>query len=149
MKALGLLTVVAVLIAWLVWNAWNVFRIGTGVRDGAWRRPMWWTRLCSVALFVGVATWIRGVFATGLDTRKTCLFVHHERYDEAYQRSHAAEFSKIFPLHNKCNPHADLVPAWVNPTIVICAVVASAAAAVLLWFATTYVISLFRKEDQS
>lgn len=142
MKALGLLTVVAVLGAWLVWNAWNVFRLVTGVRDSSWRGPMWWTRLCSVALFVGVAAGIRGLFATGLDTRKTCLFVHHERYDEAYRHSHAAVFSKIFPLHNMCNAHADLVPAWVNPTIAVCGVVALAAAAAPLWFVTTHVIRL-------
>lgn len=149
MKAVALLTVTVGLAAWLVWNAWNVFRIVTGVRDGAWRRAMWWTRLCSVSLFVGVAVWIRGVFAAGLDTRKTCLFVHHERYDEAYRDSHAAEFRRIFPLHNKCNAHADLVPAWVNPTVVVCAIVSLAAVAVLLWFATTYLISLSRKEDRS
>ncbi|MFF4806118.1 hypothetical protein ACFY1U_48420 [Streptomyces sp. NPDC001351] len=151
MKALGLLTVIAVLGAWLVWNAWNVFRLVTGVRDGSWRRPMWWTSLCSVALFVGVAAWVRGLFATGLDIRKTCLFVHHERYDEAYRRTHAAEFDKIFPLHNMCNAHADLVLAWVNPTTGVCGVFALVAAAVLLWFVTAHAIRLSqpaRKEHQ-
>ena len=136
MKALGLLTVVAVLGAWLAWNAWNVFRLVTGVRDGSWRRPLWWARLGSVALFAGVAAWIRGLFATGLDARTTCLFVHHERYDEAYRHSHAAEFGKIFPLHNMCNAHADLVPTWVNPTITACAVITLAAGAALLWSGT-------------
>ncbi|GAA2522218.1 hypothetical protein [Streptomyces longisporus] len=152
MKALGLLTVIAVLGAWLVWNAWNVFRLVTGVRDGSWRRAMWWTRLFSVALFAGAAAWIRGLFATGLDTRKTCLFVHHERYDEAYRRTHDAEFDKIFPLHNMCNAHADLVPAWVNPTIAVCGIVALAAAAVLLCLVIAHASRLSppaRKEHQS
>jgi hypothetical protein len=152
MKALGLLTVVAVLGAWLVWNTWNVFRLVTGVRDGSWRHPMWWTRLCSVALFAGAAAWIRGLFAGGLDARTTCLFVHRERYDEAYRQSHTSDFDRIFPLHNMCNAHADLVPAWVNPTIVVCGVVALAAAAVVLRFGTAHALRLSPpagKEHQS
>ncbi|MCX3060395.1 hypothetical protein [Streptomyces beihaiensis] len=149
MKALALLTVVVVLVVWLVWNAWNVFRVVVGARDGSWRRPMWWTRLCSIALFVGAAAWTRGVFAAGLDTRKTCLYTHHVPYDTAYRDAHADEFRRLFPLHNKCDAHFDLVPGWVNPTVVAGAVVALAAAAVLLWFATTYVIRLSRKENQS
>jgi len=94
-------------------------------------------------------TVVQSLFATGLDTRKTCLFVHHERYDEAYRRTHAAEFDKIFPLYNMCNAHADLVPAWVNPTIAVCVVVALAAAAVLLWFVTTHVIKDFTRANAS
>lgn len=42
---------------------------------------------CSVALFVGVAAWIRGLLAAGPDARTTCLFVRHERQDEAYRRN--------------------------------------------------------------
>nr|WSZ96936.1 hypothetical protein OH820_15810 [Streptomyces sp. NBC_00857] len=150
MKEAGALTVALLLVVWLVWNLWNLFRIAIDLRNGSWWRPMWWTRLCSVSLFAGLASWIRGgVFGGGLDVRETCQFVHHERYDEAYWDSHAEEFQKIFPLHNKCNAHFDMVPAWVNPAIATCAIVSLAAIAVLLWFGTTHLTSLSRKENQS
>ncbi|RNG35350.1 hypothetical protein [Streptomyces botrytidirepellens] len=149
MKQVAFFAVAAALIVWLIWNLWNLFRILTGLRNGSWQRPMWWTRLCSVSLFAGLASWIWGTFRTGLDVRDTCQFVHHERYDETYWDAHAKEFQKIFPLHNKCNAHYDLVPAWVNPAIVVCAVVSLAAIAVLLRFGTAYITNLPRRENQS
>ncbi|MET9290961.1 hypothetical protein [Streptomyces sp. NPDC003077] len=149
MKEAAAITVVVILIAWLVWNLWNLVRMAADLRDGSWRRPMWWTRLCSVALFAGLASWTWGAFRGGLDVRKTCLFVHHERYDQAYWNSHFEEFQKLFPLHIKCNADFDLVPAWVNPTVVGCAVIAAIAIAVLLWFGMTHLTSAYRKEKQS
>ncbi|MEV5985454.1 hypothetical protein AB0L85_10570 [Streptomyces sp. NPDC052051] len=137
MKQAGALMATVVLAAWLVWNLWNLFRIAGGLRNGSWRRPMWWTRVCSVSLFAGLAAWLWGVFSGGLDVRTLCVQGHHERYDAAYWDSHAEEFRRLFPLHNKCNAHYDLVPTWVNPAMVICAVVAVAALAVLVWFGTT------------
>ncbi|WP_260635203.1 hypothetical protein [Streptomyces angustmyceticus] len=149
MKEASVLIVAVILAAWLVWNLWNLFHMAIGLRNGSWRRAMWWTRLCSVALCAGLALWIRGVFGEGLNVRETCLFVHHERYDAAYWDSHAEEFRKVFPLHNKCNAHYDLVPAWINPAIVTCAVISLAAVAVLLWFGTTHLTRLTGKENQS
>ncbi|MFI9051563.1 hypothetical protein [Streptomyces sp. NPDC053427] len=101
---------------------------------------MWWTRLCSVSLFAGLASWIRGLFSGGLDVRKACLFVHHESYDHAYRTSHVEEIGRLFPLHNKCNAGYDMVPAWVNTTVVACAVISLAALAVLLWFGATQLV---------
>jgi hypothetical protein len=124
MKQAAAGTAAAFLLVWLVWNVWNVFSLAVGLRDGSWRRPLWWTRLCSVSLFVGIAAWIRGAFSTGLDVGETCQFAHHERFDGAYWTSHAEEFQKLFPLHSRCNAHFDLVPAWVNPAVVVCAAVA-------------------------
>ncbi|MGW4596899.1 hypothetical protein ACWEOA_16560 [Streptomyces sp. NPDC004457] len=132
MKQLGALFTAVVLIGWSVWNLWNLYRIVTGLRDAPWRRPLWWARVCSVALFTGLVSWIWGVLRGGLDVRETCQFVHHEHYDRAYRDAHAAEFRKFFPLHDKCNAHFDLVPAWVNPSITVCAVIATTAVAVLL-----------------
>jgi hypothetical protein len=103
---------------------------------------MWWTRLCSVSLFAGLASWLRGALSGGLDVGETCQFVHHERFDYAYRESHAEEPQKLFPLHNKCNAHYDLVPSWVNPAIVICTVVALAAVAVLVWFGSARLFGL-------
>jgi hypothetical protein len=149
MKQVGALFAAVVLIGWLVWNLWSLFCIVTGLRDRSWRHPLWWTRVCSVALFAGLVTWILGVFRGGLDVRKTCQFVHHEYYDRAYRDAHAAEFQKFFPLHNKCNAHFDLVPAWVNPSITVCAVIAMAAVAVLLKFGIAHLTRFSRKEHQS
>ncbi|MGW3495334.1 hypothetical protein [Streptomyces sp. NPDC001020] len=138
MKETGALTGVVIFVAWLVWNLLNVFRIVGGLRNGSWRRPMWWTRLCSLSLFAGLASWLRGVFVGGLDVGETCQFVHHEHYDSAYRNAHAEEFHKLFPLHDKCNAHYDMVPAWVNPTIVICTAVGLVAIAALVWFGTAH-----------
>ncbi|WP_157867863.1 hypothetical protein [Streptomyces prasinus] len=149
MKEVGALTVAALLATWLVWNLWNLFRIPVGLRNGTWRRPMWWTRLCSVSLFAGFTSWVWGASRESLDIRETCRLTHHEHYDEAYWESHAEDFQRVFPLHNKCNAHYDLVPAWVNPTIVLCAVVSLVAAAVLLRFGATRLIGLLRKENRS
>ncbi|MEU0964061.1 hypothetical protein ABZ357_00975 [Streptomyces sp. NPDC005917] len=149
MKQVGALVTAVVLIGWLLWSLWNLFRIVTGLRDRSWRRPLWWTRVCSIALFAGLAAWIWGVFRTGLDVRETCLFVHHEHYDRAYRDAHAAELQKFFPLHNKCNAHFDLVPPWVNPSLMVCAVVAMTAVAVLLQFGIAHLTSLPRRENQS
>ncbi|MBP0461165.1 hypothetical protein [Streptomyces montanisoli] len=132
MKAAGALSTTAVLCVWLVWNLVCLYRMARGVRSGAWRRPMWWTRLCSVALFAGLASWIWGVLSEGLDTREECVLRHHQRYDDAYRAAHEQQARGLFPLHDKCNAQYDLVPAWVNPAMVSCAVVAVAAIAVLL-----------------
>lgn len=149
MKEASTLAVAVILAAWLVWNLWNLFPLAVGLRNGSWRRAMWWTRLCSVSLCAGLASWVRGVFGGGLNVRETCLFVHHERYDAKYWDSHAEEFQRIFPLHNKCHAQYDLVPAWVNPAIVTCSLISLAAITVLLWFGTTHLTRLPRKENQS
>lgn len=90
-----------------------------------------------------------GKFRGGLDARKTCQFVHHEYYDRAYRDAHAVEFDRLFPLHNKCNAHFDLVPAWVNPSIMLCAALVLAAVAVPLRFGIACLTSFSRKEYQS
>ncbi|GAA5187943.1 hypothetical protein GCM10023322_37440 [Rugosimonospora acidiphila] len=122
------------LVAWLIWNLWNLFRIATGLRNASWRRPMWWTRVCSISLFAGLASWTWGAFSGGLDVGEACTWNHHQRYDEVYRDAHAEEFQRLFPLHNKCNPDFDLVPAWVNPIVAASAIVLVIAVAVLLWF---------------
>jgi hypothetical protein len=149
MKGSGALVIVVVFVGWAMWNLRNLFRIATGLRDRSWRRPLWWTRVGSVALFTGLTTWTWALFSTGLDESDTCQFVHHEYYDSAYADAHAAESQKLFPLHNRCNAHFDMVPAWVNPSLVVCAVITMVAAAVLLRFGIAHLTSLLRKEIQS
>ncbi|WP_037840738.1 hypothetical protein [Streptomyces sp. NRRL F-5126] len=149
MTAVGILFAAAVLCVWLVWNLVCLYRIARGVRSGAWRRPMWWTRLCSVALFAGLASWVWGVLSEGLDEREECGLRHHQVYDGAYRAAHEQQGRSLFPLHDKCNAHYDLVPAWVNPAIVGCAVVAAAALAVLLWFGAAHLTSMLGREKRS
>jgi hypothetical protein len=149
MKQVGVLAAAVVLVVWFVWNLWNLFRIVTGLRDRSWRRPLWWTRACSVAFFAGLASWIWAVSRTGLDVRETCQFVQHQHYDKSYRAAHAAEFQTFFPLHNKCNAHFDLVPPWVNPFLVVCAVMSLAAIAALSKFGIAHLTSLPGKENQS
>lgn len=149
MKQAGALVAAVILVVWLVWNLWSVFRMVTGLRDRSWRRPLWWARVCSVSLFAGLSVWTWGVFRTGLDVRETCQFVHHVHYDRAYRDAHAAEFQRFFPLHNRCNAHFDLVPAWVNPSLAVCAVISIVAIAVLVKFGITHLTRSPRKESQS
>ncbi|MEF9906182.1 hypothetical protein [Streptomyces sp. P9-A2] len=134
MEAIGVLAVTGFLVAWLLWSLWNLYRIPVGLRDGSWQRPLWWARLWSLALFVGCVAWLRGALSGGLDVGETCAYVHHQTYDSAYLAEPGEEFNALFPLSNKCNAHYDLVPAWVNPTVLNCAAFVLLATAVLLWF---------------
>ncbi|MFD5660586.1 hypothetical protein [Streptomyces hirsutus] len=45
-----------------------------------------------------------------------------------------AQFQRLFPLHDRCNAHCDLVPARVDPAVVNYVVFVLLATAVLLWF---------------
>jgi hypothetical protein len=118
MKTAALLSVVGIFIAWLTWNLWNLLRITTGLRKQEYRRPMWWTRVFSVALFADFSIWTWGVSRGGIDVSETCGIFHGEHYDEAFRQAHSEEFQQLFPLHNKCNRYFDLVAAWINPSIV-------------------------------
>ncbi|MER6151121.1 hypothetical protein [Streptomyces hirsutus] len=133
-ESIGVLAVSGLLLAWLLWSLWNLYRIPAGLRDGSWQRPLWWARLWSLALFVGCVAWLRGALSGGLDVGETCAYVHHQTYDRAYLAARAEESGRLFPLHEKCNGAYDLVPAWVNPTILNCAAFVLLATAVLLWF---------------
>jgi hypothetical protein len=80
-----------------------------------------------VTLFGGAAlswmamgyVWTYGMFSTALYVEKQCVFQHHVRFDAEYYSEHAEEFKRLFPLHEKCNADYDMVPAWVNPAIVV------------------------------
>ncbi|MFE3825472.1 hypothetical protein [Streptomyces sp. NPDC059092] len=91
-----------------------------------------------------VMVWGFGVFAGGLDVRETCELTHHTTYDQAWRDRTGADGTSYFPLANACNEHISLVPAWVNPTIVVLAVFAFGALALAL-FRIAYAI-FHRKE---
>ncbi|MFI5961431.1 hypothetical protein ACIA8J_04620 [Streptomyces asoensis] len=74
------------------------------------------------ALFV---VWLWGVWSGGLDVAETCTLLRGQKYDADYRAEHWREPSQIFPLHNRCNASYDLVPAWINPALVLLALLAS------------------------
>ena len=121
MNAVSALAAVALpplLLAVLVMSVWKTAR---GLSARRWERPGWWVFPAVVLVGAGCAVWFAGVFSGGLDAREACA----ERgapYDEGYRSEHWSEPSRLFPLHNRCNTDYDLVPAFVNPTLVVVAV---------------------------
>ncbi|MFG2756783.1 hypothetical protein [Streptomyces wuyuanensis] len=87
-------------------------------RCGEWREPLRWLLLSLVPWFGLVFTWFLGAFSGGLDVQETCELLEGQTYDSAYRDDNWQEPSRLFPLHNKCNASYDLVPSWINPTIV-------------------------------
>ncbi|MFD7102746.1 hypothetical protein [Streptomyces celluloflavus] len=78
-----------------------------------------------VSLLALLISYCVGVFSGALSVQKSCR-VQQEHYDAAYRSQHAEEMDRWFPLHNKCNSDFDLVPAWLNPALVIFAVLLAA-----------------------
>ncbi|MEU9432273.1 hypothetical protein [Streptomyces sp. NPDC048252] len=106
------------------------------VNTRAWfvrRTPVFWLTL-SVLSCVGLfLTWFWGAWSGGLDVAETCALREGQNYDDAYRKEHWREPSQLFPLHNKCNASYDLVPAWVNPMLVLLALLAVAGLIAAVW----------------
>ncbi len=100
-----------------------------------WARLAWGAALVASPFLLAIAFFV-GIFAGGHEIDETCASAG-QPIDEQYRAEHWREPGRLFPLHNKCNADYDLVPAWVNPTIVIVTslIVVSAGAAV--WSAAT------------
>ncbi|MCX5370292.1 hypothetical protein [Streptomyces sp. NBC_00103] len=97
------------------------------------RTPVFWLTL-SVLSCVGLfLTWFWGAWSGGLDVAETCALLKGQKYDDAYRAEHWREPSRVFPLHNKCNASYDLVPAWVNPMLVLLAFLAVAGLIAAVW----------------
>ncbi|MFI7316884.1 hypothetical protein [Streptomyces venezuelae] len=92
---------------------------------GNWRRSPLWFAINAVALLLGAGvTYLIGALAGGLDTGEECQNAG-QAYDSAYRSAHFREFQRWYPLHEKCNAGYDLVPAWVNPTLIVLPVLAA------------------------
>ncbi|MFG2111125.1 hypothetical protein ACGFRB_00545 [Streptomyces sp. NPDC048718] len=100
--------------ALLVVSLWKTAR---GVRTRGWARPGWWVFPATLLVVLGCGAWFSGITAGGLDIRETCA-EHGAVYDDAYRAEHWREPGRWFPLHNRCNADADMVPSFVNPTLV-------------------------------
>ncbi|WJK38138.1 hypothetical protein O7608_16595 [Solwaraspora sp. WMMA2056] len=102
--------------------AFSVWRLIRGLRAGTWKRPAWFGHAAWASFFLTVLVWLRGFVSGGLNGEDTCRFVHHQPFDAAYWEAHRDDRFRVFPLSNKCNADYDLVPVWVNPTIVVLSV---------------------------
>jgi hypothetical protein len=83
--------------------------------------PRTWFRRGLVALLAAVAVWgygIAGSFGIN-ELDETCQQVHGQPYDGDYRHREWSGPPSLYPLHNMCNEHYDLVPGWINPTVAV------------------------------
>lgn len=80
--------------------------------------PLAWTGLTFASILLLGATFIIGAAASGLDIGEKCAEAG-QLLDRAYRKQHREESRQVFPLRSVCNADFDLVPAWVNPGLVL------------------------------
>ncbi|OSC66345.1 hypothetical protein B5181_17320 [Streptomyces sp. 4F] len=95
--------------------------------SGTWRRSPAWFAWSALLLLLGAGvTYLVGSLAgASLDPEEACHRAG-ETYDRAYRRANFDEYTRWFPLRDKCHAGYDLVPAWVNPVFVALLVLALA-----------------------
>ncbi|MFE7748384.1 hypothetical protein [Streptomyces sp. NPDC057428] len=113
-SALAAIALPPLVLAVFVLSVWKTAR---GLSARRWERPVWWAFPAVVLTGLGCVVRFVGVFSSGLDVREACAS-RGAPYDEAYRSESWREPSQWFPLHNRCNAEFDLVPAWVNPSLV-------------------------------
>ncbi|WP_344219995.1 hypothetical protein [Kribbella sancticallisti] len=98
-----------------------------GLLLGRRRHNPVWFAATALLLTLGTAiTYLAGSLAgANLDPEESC-HAAGEPYDRAYRRANFDEYTQWFPLHDRCHAGYDLVPAWVNPTLVALPVLAIA-----------------------
>jgi hypothetical protein len=103
--------------------------------SGRWKTPGWFTATAGLCVAATAVTWVLGAFAgSSMDPEESC-HAAGATYDHAYRSAHWQEPSRWFPLHNRCNAHYDLVPAWVNPALVLLPLLATTCLGVAFWLA--------------
>jgi len=108
---------------------------GRPLFTGRWRSPGWFLGTAGGCVVAAVVTWFIGAFSgSSLDPEESC-HAAGVTYDEVYRSAHWREPSQWFPLHNKCNAAYDLVPAWVNPALVLLLLLAIACLGMAVWLA--------------
>lgn len=124
---------------------WSWFRIGQRMWQRRWRRPGWharvlWTSLYTAVCLIGWALSQQDFMPD--DVEQSCGYAG-QTFDESYHDSH---LGPLPPLLNSspCNRNYDLVAPWINPTIVICLLLAIAALAALIWSAVRRISHLRR-----
>ncbi|GAA2919509.1 hypothetical protein ACFPN0_02595 [Kitasatospora cinereorecta] len=88
--------------------------------SGTWRRsPAWFTWSAVLLLLgAGVTYLVGSVAGASLDPEEACHRAG-QTYDREYRRANFQEYTQWFPLHDKCHAGYDLVPAWVNPILIV------------------------------
>ena len=109
---------------------------GRSLFSGRWRTPGWFIGTAALCVTAAAVTWFVGAFAgASLDPVEAC-HAAGTTYDAAYHSVHFRESSRWFPLHDKCNANYDLVPAWVNPTLVLLLLLTTTCLGAAIWLAT-------------
>jgi hypothetical protein len=97
---------------------WFWFR---ALLNDRWHTAGWFAGTAVLLLVVTGVIYLFGAWSGGLDVGEACA-ADGEIYDGDYRAANIGEFNQWFPLENKCNAGYDLVPGWVNPTLVVLAV---------------------------
>ncbi|MEH1169774.1 hypothetical protein V6V47_30780 [Micromonospora sp. CPCC 205539] len=101
--------------------------------NGRWRTPGWFIGTAGLAVGAAAVTWFVGAFAGASMNAEESCHAAGATYDSAYRSTHWQEPSRWFPLHDKCNATHDLVPAWVNPALVLLPLLAITCVGVAVW----------------
>lgn len=79
-------------------------------------KPRRWAIAASISFVLMVLMYGYGAsHMFSLDKEEECTVILHQRYDAKY--AHAEE--QFFPLTQKCNASYDMVPFFVNPSVVL------------------------------
>ncbi len=72
-------------------------------------------------MVAAVVVWGHGFLegSGGNDVEEMCQQVHGQPFDDEYRHREWSGPQPLYPLHNMCNEHYDLVPGWVNPTVAV------------------------------
>lgn len=113
---------------------WSWFRIVQRVCQRRWRERGWYGRVLWTATYTAACLSFWASEQRGLTPNSqeaSCRYAG-QSFDSDYFYSH---FGPLPPLLNSspCNDHYDLVAGWINPTIVVCLILAVAALAALTW----------------
>lgn len=103
--------------------------------------PLAWIGLTFTSFLLLGITFIVGAAASGLDIGEKCEEAG-QFFDWDYLKQHQEEVRRLFPLSSPCNADFDLVPAWVNPGLVIFAFLTLA-------FLTAFIVSLAQRSSRT
>ncbi|GAB2650637.1 hypothetical protein [Kribbella swartbergensis] len=122
------------LLAFVVLASPALWLWGRALVNGTWRRSAGWFVGTAVLLLLGTGvTYVVGSLAgASLDPEEAC-HADGQVYDRVYRRENFDEYTRWFPLHDRCHAGYDLVPAWVNPTLVVLPGLALACLAYAAW----------------
>lgn len=112
---------------------------GRSLAGGRWWHSGGWFAGTAVLLLLGTGvTYLIGSLAgASLDPEEAC-HAAGQTYDRAYRRANFDEYTRWYPLHDKCHAGYDLVPGWVNPALVVLPVLAVACLVYSIRLAVTH-----------